>query len=252
MHIQPATETQDTRIVVLLDNHGCLTYGQPVLLERLSAALTSLRLDVAKTHLKAILNDAIGVSFRDSLVRIRTVNAEMDAWATVWSQILSELGAPVDDDTVQWLTTQCHYARAITLYPDSMSALQTMIDIARVSIFSNALPALDPVLQRLGVAQHCEQVFISCILGVEKPDPAMFELAFEALEVYHRRAVLIDDTKENVQAAYDWGIAGILLDRNTDAHQSTVDGGIWCCGSLEEAAHLIGHWETEGWPMPVR
>jgi glucose-1-phosphatase len=53
-------------------------------------------------------------------------------------------------------------------------------------------------------------VMMSNEVGLEKPDPAIFELALELLEVTPHQALFVDDVAENVQAACALGMAGIV------------------------------------------
>jgi len=54
-------------------------------------------------------------------------------------------------------------------------------------------------------------VIDSSEVGLRKPDPRIFELALEKLEVPAERAVFLDDYEGNVQAAQRVGIRGLLV-----------------------------------------
>jgi putative hydrolase of the HAD superfamily len=53
-------------------------------------------------------------------------------------------------------------------------------------------------------------VMMSNEIGMEKPDPAVFELALELLDVPAQQALFVDDIAENVQAAQRLGMAGLV------------------------------------------
>jgi HAD superfamily hydrolase (TIGR01509 family) len=54
-----------------------------------------------------------------------------------------------------------------------------------------------------------EVLFISAELGLAKPDPRIFSLALEGLQVAPGQAVFVDDFRENVEAAAALGLHGI-------------------------------------------
>ena len=70
-------------------------------------------------------------------------------------------------------------------------------------------------------------VIDSSEVGLRKPDPRIFELALEKLEVPAACAVFLDDYEGNVQAAQRVGIRGVLV---------TDDYGV----ALAELAKLVG------------
>ncbi len=53
-------------------------------------------------------------------------------------------------------------------------------------------------------------VMMSSELGVGKPDPAVFRLALELLDVEAHNALFVDDVAENVAAAQALGIGAIV------------------------------------------
>jgi len=53
-------------------------------------------------------------------------------------------------------------------------------------------------------------VMMSNEVGLQKPDPAIYRLALELLDVRPGEAIFIDDLAENVQAAQALGMAGIV------------------------------------------
>ena len=47
-------------------------------------------------------------------------------------------------------------------------------------------------------------------VGLLKPDPAIFETALDLLGVLPQQAIFVDDIAENVEAARELGMAGIV------------------------------------------
>ena len=98
-------------------------------------------------------------------------------------------GVRVDFDLINWLREiKPHY---------------------RTGLLSNAWNDLRWLLHRLGVAEAFDVMVISAEEHLMKPDPAIYRLALERLEVQPEEAVFVDDREENVQAARSLGIHGI-------------------------------------------
>ena len=51
----------------------------------------------------------------------------------------------------------------------------------------------------------------SCYVGIIKPDPAIYTGLFRKYDLIPEECVFIDDKPENVQAAKDLGMAGIVF-----------------------------------------
>ena len=77
------------------------------------------------------------------------------------------------------------------------------------------------------VADLFHHVIDSSEVGLRKPDPKIFELALERLEIEPGSAVFLDDFEGNVAAAERVGIRGILVENDY-------------AGALEALRRLIG------------
>jgi putative hydrolase of the HAD superfamily len=72
--------------------------------------------------------------------------------------------------------------------------------------FKRAWRRLVPVEELFGIVVDSSEV------GVRKPDPAIFRIALERLEVAPERALFLDDHEGNVRAAARLGIRSIRVD----------------------------------------
>jgi putative hydrolase of the HAD superfamily len=59
------------------------------------------------------------------------------------------------------------------------------------------------------ILSHFERLFLSCEIGVCKPDPAAFQHVLAYLQLPAADVAFIDDTPANVEAARQLGLAGI-------------------------------------------
>ena len=66
------------------------------------------------------------------------------------------------------------------------------------------------LMEKLGLREHCDDIFYSAALGCRKPDAAFFTRAAELSGFSPEQLVLIDDTAENVMAARKSGWKAVV------------------------------------------
>ncbi len=89
----------------------------------------------------------------------------------------------------------------------------------RLGIISNSEGQLVRLLERLELATPFEVVIDSGVVGLSKPDPAIFHRAAEALKLPPRACLYAGDIPDvDVRGAQDAGMAGALVDA-LDMHQ---------------------------------
>jgi len=83
----------------------------------------------------------------------------------------------------------------------------------RLGVVSNSDGTVERILERLGLRGFLEVVIDSEIVGIQKPDPAIFGLALEALGVDADRAVYLGDIPSvDLDGARAAGMTGVLMD----------------------------------------
>ncbi len=83
----------------------------------------------------------------------------------------------------------------------------------RMSVISNADGRAKETLDKAGLAGYFERVFDSTILGVEKPDPAIFEIALAELKLPASEAIYSGDVYSiDVVGANRAGLGCLHLD----------------------------------------
>ena len=89
-------------------------------------------------------------------------------------------------------------------------SLQTRPGVT-VAVMSNTNDAhvrwLDKLVPELA---EFDLVMMSNDVGLAKPDPAIFEIALDLLEITPEQAIFVDDSAANVAAARTLGLAGIV------------------------------------------
>lgn len=108
------------------------------------------------------------------------------------------------------------WQKSITIDPsalDVLGALRSRKTLGLVSNFEHP-PHIYLLLSRLGLARLFDTVVVSGDVGVEKPDPRIFELALRQVGLEPRETVYVGDTAEDVQGALAAGMCPILIRRD--------------------------------------
>ena len=87
--------------------------------------------------------------------------------------------------------------------------IRSLRPLYRTALLSNAFPDLRQSLERMGIVDAFDQLIISAEVGLMKPDPRIFQLALERLEVAPAEAVFVDDFNLNVRAAQAAGLHAV-------------------------------------------
>jgi len=91
----------------------------------------------------------------------------------------------------------------------------------RTALLSNAWPGMRQLIENeWSIADCFDDLFISAELGLAKPDPKIYRLALDRLDVPPARAVFVDDFSENVKAAAALGLRAIQFLSSEQAMQS--------------------------------
>ena len=85
----------------------------------------------------------------------------------------------------------------------------------KTALVSNAWSDSRESFVRHGICDVMDVVIISAEVGVMKPDPRIFEIAAERLQVQARECIFVDDKEDNLQGARRAGMTPIQF-RNAD------------------------------------
>ncbi|MFD6798081.1 HAD-IA family hydrolase [Streptomyces cyaneofuscatus] len=89
-----------------------------------------------------------------------------------------------------------------------------------VVLVTNATLQLDDDLALLGLTDLADAVVTSAVEQVAKPDPAIYRIAAERAGVPAERCLFVDDRQENVDAATDLGMTGVLYREPADLRRA--------------------------------
>jgi putative hydrolase of the HAD superfamily len=88
----------------------------------------------------------------------------------------------------------------------------------KTGIISNSfVGAAEREEARYGFSAHCDLIVYSHEVGLEKPDPRIFEVALSRLGVRAEESVFLDDVATHVEAARALGVNAILYESNAQA-----------------------------------
>jgi putative hydrolase of the HAD superfamily len=140
--------------------------------------------------------------------------ASFTFWTHLYERFCEELG--IDDDELPGeLYRVFSRSESYRLFDDVVPALEALAgDGVRLGLISNFEGWLEKMLVELEVGHLFEVSVISGTEGVEKPDPAIYELALDRAAVSPDRALHVGDApKLDVEPAISVGMGAVLLDR---------------------------------------
>lgn len=132
--------------------------------------------------------------------------------------LLENLGITTIDPEL--LADGIHYVDYAVCYPETHDVLSALHAKSRLGIISNAPPRLNDALDRLGLTGYFEVIVNSSLVGVSKPEPAIYEIALAEMQVPAEVCAFVDDLPPNIAAAEHLGFTGLLLDRQWQYHDA--------------------------------
>jgi len=98
--------------------------------------------------------------------------------------------------------------------------IQSLRPRYKTALLSNAWPDLrQKIYREWKLADAFDELIISSEVGLSKPDPRIFRLALERLQVNAAEAVFVDDFIENITSAQAEGLQTILFRSASQARQ---------------------------------
>lgn len=142
-----------------------------------------------------------------------------EAWRDYFRILLHRVGVPVERlEAIIDSLWSAHQQVGLWTAPCD-GAPETLLELKqrgyRLGVVSNAEGQVARDLDRAGFAGMFETVVDSHVVGVEKPDPAIFRIALERMGLSAEEVVFLGDLPSvDVAGARAAGVAPILLDRH--------------------------------------
>lgn len=162
--------------------------------------------------------------------------ASQKFWSHLYKRLLCELDIS-DAELAAALLERFSDRSSYMLFPDALPALRDLHAHGyRLGLISNFEQWLEERLVELEVGGLFDVSVISGAVMIEKPDPAIYELALERANVDAARAVHVGDSMTmDVEPARSVGLHTILLDRSGRHPEAAVNR----IESLQELAPLL-------------
>jgi putative hydrolase of the HAD superfamily len=226
---------------VFLDAGGVLLFPNWT---RISEALAKHGVRVAPATLAAA--DPIARKQIDDRSTIAATNDSGRGWM-FFNLILKAAGVELSDATAAALAELHQYHQERNLWElvadGAVPALEALNRRGlRLTVVSNANGRLCALMDRLDLSRYLHCVLDSCDVGVEKPDPRLFEIALERSGADAARTIHVGDLYQvDVVGARAAGVRGVLLD------QAGLYDGVDCprVRSLAELVERIARGEFD-------
>lgn len=229
--------------VVFFDAGGTILDPHPSFPELFASTCCSAGLEVESERVREVqeriaphlveLLDQAGLDHGPTLSR----EASHAFWTFTYTRFLAELG--IDDPAMAHkLYETFSDPSSYRLYDDVRPTLDALIDNGyRIGLISNFDSWLEKMLVEMEVGHIFDTAVISGVEGVEKPDPALYELALQRAGIRAARAVHVGDSPVmDMEPARKVGMKPILLDRLG----RYPDPGFPRITSLDELVDVVG------------
>jgi putative hydrolase of the HAD superfamily len=120
----------------------------------------------------------------------------------------------------------------------------------RLGVLSNFPPHLEDTLRQHGIHGYFDFFVVSSLVGLEKPDPAIFELAIERAGSPRETILYVGDSlDDDIDGAAAVGLPAILIDRQ-NRHPEAACARIKSLSELEEILCAAGTPDGTGCSEP--
>ncbi|MDF2670982.1 MAG: hypothetical protein K0R67_3288 [Paenibacillus sp.] len=142
-------------------------------------------------------------------------------WIQLYRHMLAELGAPeqVEEEMIhRW----CHELYDLFVSPEQYVLFDDVRDTLeelklrgyRMAIVSNFAPTLRSILHYMRIDHYFDPIIVSTEVGLEKPNPAIFQLALEQSGLLARQVLYVGDHDQNdIWAPNQVGIQAVKIKR---------------------------------------
>ncbi len=119
-----------------------------------------------------------------------------------WADVSDQLGL----DEAQLVEFRRDYFGGDQLDEEMVRFIRGLRPAHKTALLSNASPQLTELLENLRVTDVFDVVVISGLVGVQKPDPLIYQIVLERLGLSPEETIFVDDFIENVETARELGM----------------------------------------------
>ena len=119
-----------------------------------------------------------------------------------WADVAAQLG--LDERELDEFRRD--YFGGDQLDQEMIQFIQALRPHIKTALLSNASPQLRDLLDELDVTSVFDVIVISGLVGVQKPDPAIYHIVLERLSLTPEETLFVDDFVQNIEAARSLGM----------------------------------------------
>jgi epoxide hydrolase-like predicted phosphatase len=134
--------------------------------------------------------------------------------AEYWADVAAQLGL----NEAALAEFRRDYFGGDQLDQDMVQFIRSLRPRFQTALLSNASPNLHRLLDRLNVTDLFDVIVVSGSVGVQKPDPAIYHLVLQQLELAPAETIFVDDFIQNIEAAQTLGIQTLHFRLSIDWH----------------------------------
>ena len=184
---------------------ACQELGDPVTVDQVCQAFSRLVQEWAEIKAQGVQRASSGEQYRRTMTRL-------------YQLMLEALGVQGDPRA----KADALYERFIVregFMPPFSDARPTLERLkargVRLGVLTNFPPHLEETLEKHGLRRTFDFLVVSSLVGLEKPDPAIFQLAIAEAGCPKEEILYIgDDLDDDIRGAQAVGLTAILIDRN--------------------------------------
>lgn len=160
---------------------------------------------------------------------LKSVEAEIAFWKRYYYELLLENGVADQLEARAEELHQMTWLKGYQLFPE----VKALLDWCRaqglcMGVISDTSPSLPLTLEAAGIGDYFQCTICSSLVGVGKPEPAIYQAALDALGVTAEESVYVDDYDVEADGARAMGFTAFHIDR------SKPGDGRWRINSLLE------------------
>ena len=129
-----------------------------------------------------------------------------------WADVAAQLG--LDEHELDAFRRD--YFGGDQLDQEMIQFIQALRPHIKTALLSNASPQLRDLLDELDVTSVFDVIVISGLVGVQKPDLAIYHIVLERLSLAPEETLFVDDFVQNIEAARSLGMRTLHFRAGTD------------------------------------
>jgi putative hydrolase of the HAD superfamily len=182
-----------------------------------------------------VVSDRFARAARENELWTTTPEKSRRFWHDVYGIFFEHLGIANPNGLIDVVYGEFTDLANYALFDDVVPVLERLRSAGLVlGVISNFEAWLERLLERLGVRPYFDVRAISGVEGLEKPDPAIFELAMARARVAPARSAYVGDNPVfDVEPALALGMLPVLIDRRDRYPEAT-------CARIESLDRLPG------------